>query len=226
MKQVLAFLSVIIIAGCNKEVTDKVDQDKIFSQYLLRYDESTDVTSATATFRFNNASGTRLQLSEPSTIQVDNNGMDWNSEEGNYEADFSGFKTSAQFDWVDLDGNSFSNEVSIVDVAFPDSISDLSYSDSISYFTWQGTAPLDSFELIRLTIDGPGDTDRRSFLANELGATEIIIDSVSLSQIDTGQVTLILEKQFSPELQESNSAGGTGIGSYIPVSRNTDLRSN
>lgn len=223
MRKALPFLFVLVIIGCTKEVTDKVDQDKIFTQYLLRYDENSDVTSATATFRFNNGNGTKLKLSEPSTIKVDNSGMVWNAEVGQYEAEFSGSKPSAQFEWIDLDDNTFTNEVSIVDIAFPATVADLSYADSISFFSWQGAAPLDSFELVRLTIDGPGDTDARVFTANELGATSITIDSLRLSQVDSGQVTLILEKQFSPELKESNSVGGTGTGSYIATSRTVEL---
>ena len=223
MRYSVVFLLILVIAACKKEVSNKVDQDKIFTQYVLKYQESTDVTLATATFRFNNASGTRLLLSDPSYVTVDNSDIEWNSETGNYQKEFSGFKPTATFEWVDLDGNVFTNDVNIVDVAFPATIDDFSYADSVSFFSWQGAAPLDSFELVRVTIDGPGDTDARRFSESTLGATAITIDSVRLSQVDSGVVTLILEKEFAPELIQSNSVGGTGVGIYVPTNRTANL---
>ena len=201
-----------------------MDQDKIFTHYQLMYDQNTDVTTALATFRFSNLNGTRLMLSDPSTVTVDGNEMQWSSEEGNYQKEFSGFKPSAVFNWIDLDGNSFTNTANIVDIDFPSDLADtLQHSDSISYFMWDGGAPLDSFETVFLTIDGEGDSDARVFSVDTIGATTITIDSVKLSQIDSGVVTLILQKQFSPQLTESNSAGGLLIGTYRPTDRSIML---
>jgi hypothetical protein len=87
---------------------------------------------------------------------------------------------------------------------------------------WAGTA-LDSSESVRLTIDGVGASDTRVFLIDTVGATTITIDSVRLSQIDSGMVSIILEKQYSPELMEATSKGGLLIGSYRPTDRSALL---
>lgn len=221
MRKALIILLVVVgFTACKKEVTDKVDQDKIFTHFQLKYDQNTDVTMAYATFRFSNLLGTRLMLSDPSTVTVDGNEMEWSDENGNYQKEFSGFKPSAVFYWVDLDGNAFTNTANIVDIDFPSNLVDtLQHSDSITYFMWEGAAPLEEFETVILTIANEGATVKRDFSVDTIGATTITIDSVKLSQVDSGVVTLILEKRFSPELSEPTGAGGLLVGSYRPTDK-------
>ena len=221
MRKALIILFVFAgLTACKKEVTDKVDQDKIFTHYQLVYNENTDVTTALATFRFSNLNGTRLMLSEPSSITVESDEMQWSEENGNYQKEFTGLKPTALFNWVDLDGNSFSNTATIRDIDFPTNLVDtLQHEDSITYFMWAGATPLDSFETTILEIDGEGETDRRVFSIDTVGATTITIDSITLSQIDSGVVNLILKKLYSPELVEGTSKGGLIVGSYQPTDK-------
>ena len=221
-KTLIIFAAVIALASCKKEVTNVVDQDKIFTHYVLAYNENTNTTTATATFRFASLLGTRLMLSEPSVILVNGTEMDWSDEDGFYTKEFSGLTASAEFKWTDLDGNVFTNTAEIRDVDYPATLPTLSHDDSVNYFMWAGTA-LDSSESVRLTIDGVGASDTRVFLIDTVGATTITIDSVRLSQIDSGMVSIILEKQYSPELMEATSKGGLLIGSYRPTDRSALL---
>ena len=89
-KTLIIFAAVIALASCKKEVTNVVDQDKIFTHYVLAYNENTNTTTATATFRFASLLGTRLMLSEPSVILVNGTEMDWSDEDGFYTKEFSG----------------------------------------------------------------------------------------------------------------------------------------
>ena len=87
-----------------KEVTENIDQDKIFTRYDLSYNENTNITTATAEFRFNNLLGTRLELSEPSAVMVNSQNMEW-FKKWNYQVKFSEKVPTADFTWVDTDGN-------------------------------------------------------------------------------------------------------------------------
>lgn len=220
MKKALILLAVVAgLSACKKEVSKLVDQDKIWTYYELFYNENDGKTYATATFRFSSEIGTRLMLSDPSTVSVDGIEMDWNPETGNYTTEFAGIKTTVDFDWVDLDGNSFSNSIEIRDVDYPSVLDDsLFHSDPVNYFLWEG-APLDSFESVILTLDGEGNTDRRVFSVDTLNASTITIDSLKLQQVDSGMVDLFLDKLYSPNLVEETSRGGLIVGKYRPANR-------
>lgn len=210
-------LLLIVTAGlvsCEKEISSKVDQDKIWANYELVYNKSEDATLARATFHFSSINGTKLKLSEPSYVTVDGNEMPWDSDNGYYESSFSGLKSDATFYWEDIDGLGFTNSIEVHDIAFPATINELHYSDSVSYFAWDGLA-VDSSETIGLTIDGSGSTDARIFSVSEFGATQITIDSITLSQIDSGMVSLVLNRRFRPELLEGTTRGGQITGRYL-----------
>lgn len=217
-KQLKKLLSLLILSicfsACEKEISKLVDQDKIWTYYELFYDQNVDKTYATATFRFSSVNGTKLKLSEPSAVMVDGAQMEWQEDEGVYRNEFSGLKSSASFHWVDLNGNSFTNEITIREVSFATIVNDLHYSDSVAYLMWDGAA-LDSSETMSLTIDGPGNTDARVFYVDSVNATTITIDSVRLSYVDSGLVGLVLNRRYSPALTEQTSRGGQLTGRYL-----------
>lgn len=203
----------LAISGCDKEVTKNVDQDKIWTYYQLYFSEAENKTYATATFRFSNEHGTKLKLTDPSTVTVDGLEMEWNEAKAFYLKEFDGFKSPASFTWVDLDGTAFTNEVELRDIAFTMPVDTLFFSDSITQFMWAGL-PLDSNESVSLTIDGVGATDTRIFTVDTLGATTITIDSLGLSQIDSGMVKMVFNLRYSPDLMEQTTRGGKRVGRY------------
>ena len=224
VKQISVILLVVTFAaaGCKKEISKNIDQDKIFTQYELFYDQTENVTYATATFKFSSNYGTKLMLSDPSTITLDGIEMDWDNDNGYYQNQFDGFKSTATFHWVDLDGNSFTNTIDIRDIALPATIDNFHFADSVTYFMWNGSA-LDSSENVTLTIDGVGETDRRDFRLDTVGATTFTLDSVQLSQIDSGMIQLFLNLRYSPALTEQTSRGGSITGRYQTVTAETLL---
>jgi len=220
LKKTLIFIAIAAaFTACKKEVSSKVDQDKIWTYYELFYDQNADVTYATATFRFSSEIGTHLELSNPSVVSVEGMEMSWVSESAYYELQFSGIKSTAEFVWTDLDGNVFTNSIGLRDIDFPAVIDDtLFHSDEVNYFMWEGL-PLDSFETARITLAGEGDSDDRKFFVDTLNATTITIDSLKLLQVDSGMVTIMLDKLYSPPLTEATSRGGLLVGKYRPVNR-------
>lgn len=223
MKKALTFILLIaVLASCKKEVTNKVDQDKIFTIFELSYNENTDLTTATAEFRFSSLLGTRLELSDGSSVAVNSQNMEWSEQTGNYGAEFSGLVPTAEFVWVDLDGNSFSNTAEIRDIDYPTTLPDYTFADSVSYFMWEGAA-LDTSESVYIELDGVGTTDTRRFSVDTIGATTITIDSVRLSEIDSGLVNMLLVKRYRPELLDGTSKGGQITGEYRPTDRTFNL---
>ena len=68
MKNLLVILSLLTISlfSCNREESNTVEQDRIFTEYELFYNANEDKTYARATFKFSNVFGTKLELSQPS----------------------------------------------------------------------------------------------------------------------------------------------------------------
>ncbi|MBL4586035.1 MAG: hypothetical protein JKX84_03110 [Flavobacteriales bacterium] len=207
------FIGAALFSSCDKEVSKNIDQSKIWTCFELRYNQSADKTYATAVFRFGNSSGSVLTLSEPSEVMFDNEALNWNSETGYYEKEFIGIKPTGTFEWTDTEGNSYTNTVEIRDVVYdvlPDTIFK---SQGDVQFMWAGN-PILADEVISLTIDGSGETDTRVFYADTLGETFIRLDSLKLSQITSGAITLNLGLRYSPEMQAQTERGGKRLGLY------------
>lgn len=220
---ILIFVAALAFSSCKKEITKNIDQDKIWASFELSYDENTDKTMATAKFRFNSGLGTLLELSDPSSVTMDGTEMEWQSSLAYYQTELTGLVPSAEFTWVDLDGNMFTNEVNIQDVDYPNVLDTLFYSDPVSYFSWAGGAALDSFESVTLTLDGIAASDTRPFSVDSVGATTITIDSLTLSQIKVDTIEHVIDatlvKRYSPEMQEATSVGGQRVGTYQPTDK-------
>lgn len=216
--------SILVLSSCEKEISENIDQNKIWMNLELKYDQSIDSSFASATFRFGNSAGSRLKLSDPSNVSFNDELLTWNENVGSYSLSFNGMVNNGTFLWTDLDGNTFSNDLEVREVAYPASIpSTLFYADSIVFFNWTG-APLNVDERMVLTLDGPGNSDTRDFPADSVGMTAIGIDSVRLSEVDSGTVMMTLKKQYRPPLQESTDKGGRLTGTYLLSPREVELQ--
>ncbi len=212
----ILLLGTVAISSCKKEVSNKVDQSKIWTNYELYYNQSSDRTFATATFQFSNSGGSILELSEPSEVTFNDQPMSFNTETGTYNMEFGGFLTTGDFDWVDTDGNAYSNTAVIHDIAFGTLEDTIYKSDGDAVFTWDGDALAEDESVVLEMVGSDGSFTQR-FSSDTVGATTIRLDSMSLSLITSGDVTLNLELLYTPDLQEETERGGRLAGRYIPV---------
>jgi len=212
----------VALSACKKEVSKYIDQDKIWTNFELFYDANENKTYATATFRFSHSNGTRLELSDPSTVSFNDQPMDF-LPDGSYQLVFDGYVSQGTFEWSDLDGKEFTNSVEIHEVGFLGDIPTLFYVDSITYFDWDGAA-LDSLESMMLTLDGPGASDTRQYTVDTIQAFQFAVDSAELSKLDSGLVTVILDRRYKPALQEQTSKGGVITGRFRPVNKTTNIQ--
>ena len=103
----------LLIGSCAKEDSNDVNQDKIWSEYKLYYDQNDDKTHAIARFRFGGATGTLLELTDSTNASVTYNGtvMPYNAWWGAHHLEFAGNITTGNFVYTNTEGTTYSNSV-------------------------------------------------------------------------------------------------------------------
>jgi len=103
-----------------RKSSDDVNQDKIWTEYQLIYDNNTKITYARAIFKFSNVAGTLLELKSPAVVKCDNDILPYNPTLGYYEKQYVTYKSTGVFKYTDLDNHTFQNTLTINDtIGFP-----------------------------------------------------------------------------------------------------------
>ncbi len=217
----LILLSVAIglsFTGCDSEESDTVDQDKIYTQYLLYYNENKDVTYARAWFKFSDQLGEHLELVSPSKVTFNGDQLPWQETLSYYEKEYAGFVSSGTFKWTDTDGNTYTNKISTDTTrSLPASIDTIPRNSSYT-LTWSGSS-LGQNESIQVNIDGENEGDTKIFNEDDSGSTNIVLPKDDLQDIGHGPGEMKVDWRSNPELKEKTSAGGWIKGRYRPANR-------
>ncbi len=211
---VLAALTLVI--GCQTEISADVNQDRIHTSYELYYNQNEDVTYAWARFRFGNALGTLLELSDPSTVSFEGQTMVWRPLLAYYELKLPGKVVNGSFHFEDTEGNVFDNSLEIHEIAYNDTTSTIDKSAAYAYF-WKGDA-LSADENVTFSINGNAEGDARVFVTNALAAESVIFEVNKMEALPAGQAAdCWLDRRYEPAIQEAPAAGGKLIGRYRPT---------
>lgn len=200
----ISFLT--LLTGCLREDSENVNQDRIHTSYELFYNGEEDVTYARATFRYGVLTGTKLQLTDPSEVRFNGTPLTFKSGQAFYEEDYAGFVSSGTFEFKDLNGNVYVNDVSIASIDFPNTWGPLSHSNSYELF-WDGT-DLSNNETVSLTINGAAGGSSNAFIEDGNSAASILLPADQISSLGLGTTSAFLERTLRPWIQEATNAGG------------------
>lgn len=218
----LSCFAILFLASCTREASNSVDQDRIFTVYELFYNANEDKTFARATFYFSNELGTRLELAGDSRATFNGDPLTFNAVLAYYEREYAGFVDSGTFDWVDTEGNTYQNTITVNPIEYAAAIDTIDRSASYELF-WE-EEPLSEEETVTVTINGENEGDARLFTTNDVGANSIILAKNLLEQVGAGPGTLLLERSFSPPIADAPGAGGRIVGRYRPVNQMIQLK--
>ena len=210
----IALICAISLFNCNREASEDVNQDRIFTVYELFYNANEDKTYARATFFFSNINGTRLELSDPSEVTFNGDILTFNRLLAYYEKEYAGFVSSGTFEWIDTEENTYQNSIEVHTIDYASGIDTIDRSNSFD-LAWSGDA-LAQDELVTVTINGENEADARIFITNDVGATSIILAKDKLGEVGQGPGTVFMDRSYSPELLDATGAGGTITGRYRP----------
>lgn len=214
----LIALSLTVFMSCLRESSDSVEQDKIFTEYTLLYDGTTDKTFARATFKFSNIFGTKLELSGESNVTFNGDQLTFKPALADYEKEYAGVLSSGTFVWQDLDGNTFTNEVSNNVIGLPEGLDTIDRANSFELI-FEGD-PIQEKELVTVFVNGENELDAQTFITNDVGAQSIILAQNKLADVGEGPGTIIIERAFLPDLVDQTSVGGVLAGKYRPKIQN------
>jgi len=209
----LVLMISLSFTACDSEESDTVDQDKIYTKYLLYYNANEDVTYARAWFQFSDQTGELLELVEPSKVTFNGDDLPWRETLSYYEKQYAGYKGGGTFKWTDTDGNTYTNTISIdTSFGYPANLDTIPRSSSYT-FTWTGDT-LDKDERVKLTIDGEDDSN--FFTQDNQGSSDIILPKDDLEEVGQGTAEWKLDWRKKSALKEATSAGGWIKGRYRP----------
>lgn len=207
------------IMGCKKEDSDTVDQDKIYTKYILEYNSNQDVTYVRSHFQFSNATGTKLELVDPAQVTANGDIMPFKQALAYYETEINGVASSVDFEYTDTEENVFNNTVNMVpSIDFDGTLDTLSRSSNYM-LEWVGD-PVQTGEVVTVTIDGNGQGDAQVFTQAGVGATSINLTQDQLGNLGLEDATFYIRRAKTVNASEVTSAGGTKTARYdgTPIS--------
>ena len=207
-------LFLLILSSCMREPSDTVSQDSIWAHYEIEYDEDTDISTARAWFRFSNSFGTKLELSEGAEVLFNGEELTWKPTFAIYEKEYIGFIPTANFDYTDLDGITYSNSIDVHTVAFPADLDTVSVWETYQ-FEWAGD-PLWDDESMVLEIENVDLDQEHSWLETGELEDDIVMSVDRLQLVGEGDSFWYLKRTYYPPLSEESSAGGTIEAIYRP----------
>lgn len=213
----LFFATTLALTGCLREDSENVNQDRIWGHYELFYDANDDVTYVRATFRFGHALGTKLELTEPSTVKFNGGEITFRPALAMYERSFPGYIPSGTFEFQDMDGNTFINDAEIHPIEQPLEVGPIDRNQAFAY-PWEGNE-VNTRETVTLTLRGGNNGGAEVFTTSAIGATELTLGVGQLQNLSTGDGTAVLERLYNPSISQATSAGGLVWGRYRAVNK-------
>jgi len=208
--------------SCNRENSIDVNQDKIYTTYILIYDANEDKTYARAVFQFSNAVGTQLQLTAPSEIYFNNDILTFKNALAYYEKEYAGKISSGTFKWKNTNGTEYTNSVSITPIGFPANLDTIHRNAAYEMF-WVGDS-LSANHSVSLTVNGVLENDAQYFTQNNVNSKSIILSLNQLQALGQGAGTLWMQRVYNPALVQKTSAGGAIYGKYTAVTKHSYLK--
>ena len=208
-----AISSIILFSNCaSTEVADSrdVNQQKIYQDYEVVYNEENGNAQAEAVFRFGGNKGTTLILSDSSNVKVNNNNM-LGSELlfRGYVYEFFGFDeatTFFEFKFTDTEGNQYVNGINVYPIDkinIPDSIA-LYQNSTVS---WIGPS-VQSGEQVEVIIEDMAGNQAKAKTRIK-GANEVLIQAENVTGLVEGTGNLYIRREINNSLKQSAEMGGT-----------------
>jgi len=227
----LLLLPIFLAISCsdNPISSVNVNQEFIRTEYEWRYDENEETTTAYAFFyEIDTGNSRRQPLLLTGTSKVYCNGQELvesGAMEGLYEWTFQGRVDTGYFDWVDTDGWWYYNDAVLDPIYHPEELHPFQ-DDAAFNYTWNG---LDIFENQEVSVNvrkvgGENNGDSFDVSSKQLGDDHIRLPKKRLKKLGVGTVIVRLEREWTPELQQSTFWGGGEMRViYIPTDAYTQI---
>lgn len=199
----------LILVSCNKEGPSDENENKIYMDYELFYNQNEDKSHVVARFRFGGPTGSLLELADTSGASVTFNGdlLPYNVWYGGHHKQYNGQLTGGTFIYTNINGVAYTNEVPPGEaIAFPADFSTIA-KDMDENLTWVGTE-LSANQRANLFVGSWSWGEGASFWATDYGATKIEMTVSQKSDLALGTSTLYMDRSTEVDIAQGTPEGG------------------
>jgi len=214
----IAILFVSLLNSCAKENASDVNQDKIYTDYEVFYNQNTDKSWVIAKFRFGGPTGTILELDSTSYVLFNNDTLAYNPFYTGHFKEYAGRITSGTFKYVNINNQIFINSIPSVDVlAFAADFDTLKKSQAQT-ITWVGSA-LATNEAVGIFV-GNGAWGQSALSWQDAdGATNLVLGINQMTSLAIGNSTVYMDRQHELDVVEGTSKGGKIRAKYRALNK-------
>lgn len=214
----LSLLVISILTSCAKENASDVNQDKIYTDYEVFYNQNTDKSWVVAKFRFGGPTGTILELDSTSYVTFNGDTLAYNALYTGHFKEYAGRITAGSFKYENVDGQIFVNSIPAVDlIAFASDFDTLKKTQAQT-ITWVGTS-LSSDEAVGILI-GNGAWGQAALALQDLdGATNVVLGIPQMTSLAIGNSTVYMDRQHELDVMEGTSKGGKIRAKYRALNK-------
>jgi len=208
-----ALLSILFFTACKKEASINIDQNRIYSDYAITYNQESNITKVSATFRVDHNSGKKVELTYPSRVGFNEQAMAWRNLGGFYETQFSGNVMHGSFTYFDTESNRFDNVGAVVNpIDLPFGMNNISKNGNF-FLPWTGEA-LQHDEVVEVVISGGSQSGKETFQATVVGSSYISLPQYKLERLEAGTAHIQISREKTVGLEQSNLSGGRITSKY------------
>lgn len=210
----LIALGFLLLSACKRKDSVNIDQQRIYANYEYTYDANSYQSIAEVTFRLDNSSGTKIELSDPASVRFNGEALSWKNSSGSYRLSNSINVIGGVYSYTDLGQQTYENATApLTYIELPYGLNSISRNGSF-YLPWNGD-PIKAGETVTVTISGGQQTSTQSWTINTLGASYIVLDHYKLNNLVAGNAQIQIERQVVSGIHQSTLAGGKMTSTYL-----------
>lgn len=207
-------LGVLMFSACKREDSANIDQQRIYANYEYTFDADSYQSIAEVTFRMDNSSGTKIELTAPAGVRFNGEALSWRNSSGSYRVSSSSNVIGGTFAYTDLGQQTYQNATApLTYIALPYGLNSISRNGSF-FLPWLGD-PLKAGETVTVTISGGQQSGSESWTINTIGSTYIVLDQFKLDDLVVGNAQIQISRQLVSGIHQSTLAGGKITSTYL-----------
>ena len=203
MKRTLIVILLIgLISACRKN-SSEIEQNRIYQEYDVVFNNQTGNTEVSATFREDDASGKILKLTGGAKVYFNEQQI---SGKSNFYETYAGFISPVKIEFVDSDGKKYTNYsfgIDYVDVSPLENF----ISGTNNYFSWGGSAVGENESITFYARNSEGTSNDQK--VSQQGASAINLNSTFFDNFQNQFFTYWLKRKRISYLGDFATVGGS-----------------
>ena len=211
------------LVSCNKESSDDVNQDKIYTDYEMFYNANTDKTVVVARFKFGDITGTNLELDNGASVVFGSDTLYYNVWYTGHAKEYAGQIPVGTFTYKDTDGNTYINTApSGQSIAFDPAFTTITKSIA-NTLTWVGST-LAANEAVGVFVGTNWTWGQDALFYQDLdGSSDIIMGVSQMNNLAEGPATVFMDRSINVDVSQGTSKGGKIRYRYRTLNQNVTV---